>query len=131
MGSDPNSSITSIDGLTGWRHLALVDVGSTNAEALKLASEGDAGHLWITAEKQLAGRARRGRSWVSERGNLYASLLHHSQNEDTVVLLCRTNAPLIKERRRHLFWRLSWINLVDQNHLNLRPRLVFSSLNAP
>ena len=75
MGSDPNSSISSIDGLTGWRHLALVDVGSTNAEALKLASEGDAGRLWVTAEKQLAGRARRGRSWVSERGNLYASLL--------------------------------------------------------
>ena len=50
-------------------------VGSTNAEALRAAREGDAGCLWITAATQSAGRGRRGRTWVSERGNLYASLL--------------------------------------------------------
>ncbi|MCJ8308523.1 MAG: biotin--[acetyl-CoA-carboxylase] ligase [Rhizobiaceae bacterium] len=65
----------SIEGLTGWRHLALGDVGSTNAVALEQAVGGDPGQLWITAESQSAGRARRGRSWVSEPGNLYASLL--------------------------------------------------------
>ncbi|UOM34216.1 biotin--[acetyl-CoA-carboxylase] ligase [Acuticoccus sp. I52.16.1] len=29
--------------------------------------------VWVTAERQLAGRGRRGRPWVSEPGNLYAS----------------------------------------------------------
>jgi BirA family biotin operon repressor/biotin-[acetyl-CoA-carboxylase] ligase len=50
-------------------------VGSTNAEALALARAGERGPLWITARAQSAGRGRRGRAWVSEPGNLYASLL--------------------------------------------------------
>jgi BirA family biotin operon repressor/biotin-[acetyl-CoA-carboxylase] ligase len=50
-------------------------LGSTNTEALALARAGEAGPLWITAARQTAGRGRRGRNWVSEPGNLYASLL--------------------------------------------------------
>jgi BirA family biotin operon repressor/biotin-[acetyl-CoA-carboxylase] ligase len=50
-------------------------VGSTNAEALLKARLGERGPLWITAAQQTAGRGRRGRPFVSERGNLYASLL--------------------------------------------------------
>lgn len=58
-----------------WRHLALGDVGSTNTECIERARAGDPGNLWITGERQLQGRGRRGRAWVSEAGNLYASLL--------------------------------------------------------
>lgn len=43
--------------------------------ALDAARSGDPGPLWITAERQLTGKGRRDRPWVSERGNLYASLL--------------------------------------------------------
>ena len=50
-------------------------VGSTNTEALALARAGERGPLWIVARGQSAGRGRRGRVWVSEPGNLYASLL--------------------------------------------------------
>jgi BirA family transcriptional regulator, biotin operon repressor / biotin---[acetyl-CoA-carboxylase] ligase len=50
-------------------------VGSTNAEALARARTGAPGSLWITAERQTAGRGRRGRTWASEPGNLYATLL--------------------------------------------------------
>jgi BirA family biotin operon repressor/biotin-[acetyl-CoA-carboxylase] ligase len=57
------------------RHLALDEVGSTNSVALDAARAGDPGPLWVTAERQSAGRGRRARPWVSERGNLYASLL--------------------------------------------------------
>ena len=67
--------IEAIDGLTGWRHLDLAEVASTNAEAFTAANDGDRGQLWITARSQRAGRARRGREWVSKPGNLYASLL--------------------------------------------------------
>jgi BirA family biotin operon repressor/biotin-[acetyl-CoA-carboxylase] ligase len=50
-------------------------VGSTNAEALALAAKGERGPLFVAAERQSAGRGRRGREWVSEPGNLYTTLL--------------------------------------------------------
>lgn len=50
-------------------------VGSTNAEALVRARAGERGPLWIVAGEQTGGRGRRGRSWISPPGNLYASLL--------------------------------------------------------
>jgi BirA family transcriptional regulator, biotin operon repressor / biotin---[acetyl-CoA-carboxylase] ligase len=59
----------------GARLISLDEVGSTNAEALARARGGERGPLWITARRQIAGRGRRGRNWVSEPGNLYASLL--------------------------------------------------------
>ncbi len=62
-------------GLAGVRHIAYETLGSTNAEALARARAGERGPLWITAGSQSAGRGRRGRLWVSEPGNLHASLL--------------------------------------------------------
>jgi BirA family biotin operon repressor/biotin-[acetyl-CoA-carboxylase] ligase len=59
----------------GMRLVAHEVLGSTNAEALALARAGERGPLWITADRQTAGRGRRGRGWVSEPGNLHASLL--------------------------------------------------------
>ncbi|HWP27818.1 MAG TPA: biotin--[acetyl-CoA-carboxylase] ligase [Xanthobacteraceae bacterium] len=60
------------------RHVKTIEydtIGSTNAEALALARAGEKGPLWVKAARQTAGRGRRGRTWVSERGNLYATLL--------------------------------------------------------
>lgn len=48
---------------------------STNIRALECARSGETGPLWIVARQQTAGRGRRGRRWISEPGNLYASLL--------------------------------------------------------
>jgi BirA family biotin operon repressor/biotin-[acetyl-CoA-carboxylase] ligase len=50
------------------------EIGSTNAEALSRAADGGV-EQWIVSDKQIAGRGRRGRNWVSEPGNLYSSLL--------------------------------------------------------
>jgi BirA family transcriptional regulator, biotin operon repressor / biotin---[acetyl-CoA-carboxylase] ligase len=52
-------------------------VDSTNAEALRRALQhtDDATPLWITAREQTAGRGRRGNTWSSPAGNLYATLL--------------------------------------------------------
>lgn len=61
--------------LETFRHIALDDVGSTNTACFEQARSGDPGRLWITARRQLGGRGRRGRAWISEPGNLYASLL--------------------------------------------------------
>jgi BirA family biotin operon repressor/biotin-[acetyl-CoA-carboxylase] ligase len=71
MASDKRRRIS----LGDIRHEALSDTSSTNTECLARARAGDGGLLWVTAERQTGGRGRRGRPWVSERGNLYASLL--------------------------------------------------------
>jgi BirA family transcriptional regulator, biotin operon repressor / biotin---[acetyl-CoA-carboxylase] ligase len=59
----------------GVRLLSYDEIDSTNAEALRLMRQGERGPLWITAERQSAGRGRRGRRWISVPGNLHASLL--------------------------------------------------------
>jgi BirA family biotin operon repressor/biotin-[acetyl-CoA-carboxylase] ligase len=59
----------------GVRLLAYDEIDSTNAEALRLKRQGERGPLWITAQRQSAGRGRRGRKWISVPGNLHASLL--------------------------------------------------------
>lgn len=51
------------------------ELASTNAEAMRLALGGEGGPLWVLADRQTAGRGRSGRKWVSNPGNLYASLL--------------------------------------------------------
>jgi BirA family transcriptional regulator, biotin operon repressor / biotin---[acetyl-CoA-carboxylase] ligase len=61
----------------GVRLESLGTTGSTNAEARLRAQQGEIGSLWITATAQTQGRGRRGRSWISPPGNLYASLLLH------------------------------------------------------
>src|SRR5205807_776801 len=57
------------------RFLFYDTVTSTNAECLARARGHERGPLWIAANRQTAGRGRRGRSFISEPGNLYASLL--------------------------------------------------------
>ena len=59
----------------GVRLLHHDQIDSTNAEALRLARAGERGPVWITADRQSAGRGRRGQAWVSGPGNLYATLL--------------------------------------------------------
>ena len=55
--------------------LLLDQIDSTNAEARRRAEAGEAGPLWITARRQTEGRGRRGRSWESDTGNLFGTLL--------------------------------------------------------
>ncbi len=58
-----------------WRVERFAVLPSTNDAALDRARAGDPGQLWIVADRQTSGRGRRGRVWVSETGNLYASAL--------------------------------------------------------
>jgi BirA family transcriptional regulator, biotin operon repressor / biotin---[acetyl-CoA-carboxylase] ligase len=61
----------------GFRLIAHNTLDSTNAEALRyaFAQPSETGPLWVTAQEQTAGRGRRGNSWISPPGNLYATLL--------------------------------------------------------
>jgi BirA family transcriptional regulator, biotin operon repressor / biotin---[acetyl-CoA-carboxylase] ligase len=55
--------------------LALDETDSTNAEAMRRLAGGVRSPLWITANRQTAGRGRSGRSWGTPDGNLAGSLL--------------------------------------------------------
>lgn len=58
------------------RFISHETLDSTNLEAKRLAEQGDFGPLWIRADRQNAGRGRRGREWTSEAGNLFCSGLY-------------------------------------------------------
>ena len=58
-----------------WRVAHFETLDSTSEEARRRALAGDPGRLWIVAAEQSEGRGRRGRTWVSPKGNLYASAL--------------------------------------------------------
>ncbi|WP_202284187.1 biotin--[acetyl-CoA-carboxylase] ligase [Candidatus Liberibacter asiaticus] len=63
-------------------------ISSTNDECMKRALSGDLGNLWIVASCQTAGRGRRDNKWISDKGNLYASLLLiDSISKDSLTLL--------------------------------------------
>ncbi len=66
------------------RIIRLSETGSTNADAMRLALGGEELPLWVTAERQVSGRGRAGRTWLSGPGNLQAS---------TAIVSC---APLQK-----------------------------------
>lgn len=60
----------------GWPVTVLNSVDSTNAEALRAVAQGRTAPFLVLAERQISGRGRRGRKWVSPFGeNLYYSLV--------------------------------------------------------
>lgn len=60
----------------GARALVFDEIDSTNQEALRRIRVGEGQNgLWITAKTQTSGRGRRGREWLSARGNFFASVL--------------------------------------------------------
>ncbi|MCW2269404.1 Bifunctional ligase/repressor BirA [compost metagenome] len=59
-----------------WPALIFDSIDSTNAQALRAIGEGQAAPFLVLAERQTAGRGRRGRQWVSPFAeNLYYSLV--------------------------------------------------------
>jgi BirA family transcriptional regulator, biotin operon repressor / biotin---[acetyl-CoA-carboxylase] ligase len=60
---------------SGYRLAVFDQIGSTNAEAMVRAREGERGPLWFVTTEQTAGRGRRNRAWVAPRGNLASSIL--------------------------------------------------------
>src|SRR5438270_8713305 len=59
----------------GYRLAAFESIGSTNAEAMARARDGERGPMWFVTSEQTAGRGRRHRPWIASRGNLASSIL--------------------------------------------------------
>ncbi len=60
---------------TFFNLVSLGEIDSTSAEARRRAAAGAVDGTVIWAERQTAGRGRRGRAWVSPDGNLYVSFI--------------------------------------------------------
>lgn len=48
-------------------------IDSTNDEARRLSEGGETGPLWVRSHEQTKGRGRRGRTWLSQPGNLFTT----------------------------------------------------------
>jgi BirA family biotin operon repressor/biotin-[acetyl-CoA-carboxylase] ligase len=59
----------------GYRLAAFDQIGSTNAEAMSRARDGERGPIWLVTSEQTSGRGRRSRPWIAPRGNLACSML--------------------------------------------------------
>jgi BirA family biotin operon repressor/biotin-[acetyl-CoA-carboxylase] ligase len=59
----------------------VAEIDSTNEACRLRALAGEAAGLVIRADRQTAGRGRRGRNWSSPPGNLYASILLRPQRQ--------------------------------------------------
>src|SRR5712692_3091014 len=59
----------------GYGLAAFDQIGSTNAEAMSRARDGERGPMWFVSSEQTAGRGRRHRPWIAPRGNLASSIL--------------------------------------------------------
>jgi BirA family transcriptional regulator, biotin operon repressor / biotin---[acetyl-CoA-carboxylase] ligase len=69
----------------GYRLVAFDQIGSTNAEAIARARDGERGPIWYVTTEQTAGRGRRHRPWIAPRGNLAASILEVTDVAPTVA----------------------------------------------
>jgi len=87
-------------GPEGRRIVRLEEVDSTNAEAMRLVVAGERGPLWIRADRQLSGRGRSGRTWMSQPGNLFASYV------------CALDVPLGKAGQLSLVAGLALVDAV-------------------
>lgn len=68
--------ISQLAGKERWPSLVHEEIDSTNAEALRLIAAGQSAPFMVLAERQTAGRGRRGRAWASPFAqNLYCSLV--------------------------------------------------------
>src|SRR3954464_12555877 len=59
----------------GYGLVAFDQIGSTNAEALTRARDGERGPCWFVTTEQTAGSGRRQRAWIAPPGNPAASRL--------------------------------------------------------
>lgn len=69
----------------GYSRQVHAELDSTNAQARRLAEAGEAGPLWVMAQRQTAGRGRRGSPWQTGEGNLAATLLLRPDAPQTVI----------------------------------------------
>ncbi len=104
----------------GYSKRVLAEVGSTNAEAARIAPT-LAGPEWILGLKQTAGRARRGREWKAPEGNFAATLvMRPSETPDQVALRSFVAALALFDALDAATGRTDWLSLKWPNDVLLK-----------
>lgn len=84
-----------------WRWGDYRELKSTNDEALLLGSTlSENNKIVITAQKQVKGRGRRGRSWIGQEGNLFMSLLLYWPLVESAALVFIVSFALLQTVKR-------------------------------
>lgn len=91
------------------------EIDSTNAEAMRLAKDGEKHGTLVTAKKQYAGRGRRGRTWESEDAdNIYMSLLlrpkFSAEKAPMLTLVMAYSVAKVLREREGLEVKIKWPN---------------------
>lgn len=82
----------------GYHLVHVAETGSTNQLALAAASAGEMRPTWFLADRQTAGRGRRGKVWSTETGNLSATLmLRDPAPASKIAELCFVSALAIDD----------------------------------
>lgn len=97
------------------------ETGSTNDDVKRFAEEGDPHGTLVVADKQNAGRGRRGRTWVSEKGdNVYFSIaLKPDMSPNNASMLTLVMALAVTKAIREeteLEALIKWPNDIVVNH---------------
>lgn len=109
---------------------------STNAEAIRRASNGDRGPTWFLTLKQTQSRARRGRPWDSGEGNFSASLLLRPEGGPeqaalrSFIAALALREALVSVCGREDIFSLKWPNDVLLNNRKLAGILLESGIDA-
>ncbi len=107
--------------ISGWEYFCYDELKSTNDEA-KHFCQYPHRQIIIQAKTQTAGRGRRGRSWISENGNLFFSLVleFDIKNIGSLVLISALSiAQTLEKLTQNKSIKLKWPNDVLLNGAKL------------
>ena len=98
--------------VVGKRLLYFQELGSTMDEAARRAEAGTEEGTVVVAETQTAGRGRFGRSWVSQKGNLYLSVVFRPDQHVLPLLTALSGVAVARAIRKTtgLEPRIKWPN---------------------
>lgn len=98
--------------MTGFRIICKEKTASTNADLKELAKSGAPAGTVIIAKRQTAGRGRAGRSFSSQEGGLYMSLLTELDGEDAGLLTTFAAVATARaiERLARVKIDIKWVN---------------------
>ena len=112
-----------------WNDYAILD--STNDTAKSYAIKGNQ-KVIITAKEQTKGRGRRGRTWISPKGNLFMSLLFNSKISlsDIAFAASLSIAQTIKQQAKELDVKIKWPNDILINEKKVSGMLIETGENG-
>ena len=102
-----------VEGATGWRVEHHTSLPSTNDRAAELRAGVHRPRSAVVADRQISGRGRKGRSFLSPPGGLYVSLLLAAPEEDLparLVALCAVAAAEAIEAHAPVAVSIKWPN---------------------